>query len=112
MNTQHSTRDLATDRNLWDEYIDPNAESPDDFEAISIDDKMRMIVEIWPHDVAEWDDEGQAILNGIRAERSAAAAALGSIRSERKAASSRENASKPPKPGKQPRGRPRKQPVE
>lgn len=37
-----------------------------------------------------------------------AAASLGSIRSEGKAAASRANASKPPKPGKNPRGRPRK----
>lgn len=37
-----------------------------------------------------------------------AAAALGSIRSERKASASRANANLPPKPGKQPRGRPRK----
>jgi hypothetical protein len=42
----------------------------------------------------------------------AAAAALGSISTPKKAASSRENASKPPKPGKQPRGRPRKQPAD
>lgn len=39
------------------------------------------------------------------------AAALGSIRSECKAAASRANASKPPKPGSKPRGRPRKQPA-
>lgn len=38
-----------------------------------------------------------------------AAATLGSVKSERKAASSRANASKPPKPGKRPRGRPKKE---
>lgn len=43
------------------------------------------------------------------AEQSSAAAALGSITSERKAAASRANASRPPKPGSKPRGRPREQ---
>lgn len=37
-----------------------------------------------------------------------AAAALGSISTEKKAAASRCNANLPPKPGKRPRGRPRK----
>lgn len=50
-------------------------------------------------------------LIALAVDDSSAAAQLGSIKSERKAASSRANASKPPKPGSQPRGRPRKPPV-
>jgi len=41
---------------------------------------------------------------------SALARIAGSAKTSKKAASSRANASKPPKPGKKPRGRPRKVP--
>lgn len=47
----------------------------------------------------EWADKEQ---------RSQAAAVLGSARSERKTAANRAKANLPPKPGKRPRGRPRK----
>ena len=68
MADKHSTRELAENRNLWDEYIDPNGEgdATDDFNTMTTDEKMRMIVEIWPYDVPDWDDEGQAILADIR----------------------------------------------
>jgi hypothetical protein len=60
------TREIATDNDLWDEYIDPTGEGGNDFETMSIYRKMRMIVELWPEDVDENDDEGQAILAEIR----------------------------------------------
>lgn len=47
-------------------------------------------------------------IQGIIKSEYRAAATLGSMTSERKAQSSRENGSKPPKPGSNPRGRPRK----
>ena len=56
------------------------------------------------------DSDGKAI-DWMSIVSVSTAAEMGSARSERKAASSRENASKPPKPGKQPRGRPPKQPA-
>ena len=66
--TKHMTRDLAENRNLWDEYIDPNGEgdASDDFNTMTTDEKMRMIVEVFPYDVRDDDDEGLAILAEIR----------------------------------------------
>lgn len=79
MSKQHLVRDLATDRELWDEYIDPGGNGGDDFNTMTTDDKMRMIVDLWPEDVRDDDDEGQRILSEIRRERSSAAAVMGRI---------------------------------
>lgn len=70
-------RDLATDHSLWDEYIDPSAQGGDDFDTMTTDEKMRMIVDLWPEDVRDDDEEGRRIISEIRAERAKAASTLG-----------------------------------
>lgn len=74
---KHFVRDLATNQNLWNEYIDPSGQGGNDFNIMATEDKMRMIVDLWPEDVREDDEEGQHILLEIRRERSAAAAVMG-----------------------------------
>ena len=63
MTHNYTTRELATDRNLWEEYIDPDNNAPTAFDDLTTEEKMEAIVEMFPGDVAEDDDEGQAILN-------------------------------------------------
>lgn len=63
--TKHYVYDLATNRDLWDEYIDPSGDGGVDFETMSDEAKMQMIVELWPEDVIEDDEDGQRILKSI-----------------------------------------------
>lgn len=63
---EYSTEELASDRRLWDEYIDPTGEGRGKFETMTVREKMQMIVELFPLDVPDWDEDGQAILAQIR----------------------------------------------
>lgn len=62
---KHSTRDLAENRNLWEEYIDPDNNAPTAFDDMTVAEKMRAIVRMFPSDVQLWDTEGQAILDSM-----------------------------------------------
>lgn len=58
------------------------------------------------HDAGMGNQEAEYLVGELTA--STAAAALGSARSERKTVANRAKANLPPRPGKRPRGRPRK----
>lgn len=106
MSKKHFVRDLAIDRALWDEYIDPSGQGGDDFNTMSLGEKMRMIIDMWPNDVQNDDDEGQRILAKIRRERKRAGAILGRIGGQKitlaKSSAARENGKKGGHPHKQP----------
>lgn len=55
-NKNYSVSELAGDRQLWEEYIDPNDQAP--FESMSYEDRKNLIIEIWPHD---FDDKGDPV---------------------------------------------------
>jgi hypothetical protein len=104
--SKYSVRDLATDHNLWDEYIDPAAQGEGDFDTMTTAEKMHMIVELWPEDVRDDDEDGQRLLSEIRNERIAAAVMLGrrggKSTSAAKRTASRENGKRGGRPRKQP----------
>ena len=60
---KHTIRQLATNRSLWEEYIDPQNNAPDAFDALTVAEKMEAIVEMFPGDVDDDDAEGMALLN-------------------------------------------------
>lgn len=99
------TNKIKIDRNPSGIYATAN---------VFVGGKLEKNVTIWcalDRYANEYRDKSDAEIKQIAADhwqRHLAAVALGSIKSERKAESSRANASKPPKPGAQPRGRPRK----
>ena len=92
---KHTVRELATNENLWREYIDPTNQGGNDFETMSVKGKMEMIVDLWPEDILDDDTEALGILEKIHNARKLAAALLGkkggSVKSKRKTQSSREN---------------------
>jgi len=59
-------REIATNRELWNEYCDPGNNDPEGFDNMTTDDKIAMMVDLWPGDVSEFDEEGQAILQAKR----------------------------------------------
>lgn len=61
--SKHTTRELATNRDLWEEYIDPDNAAPTAFDDMSTAEKMEAIVEMFPQDVNDDDEEGLRILN-------------------------------------------------
>lgn len=63
---KHLVIDLATNRNLWEEYIDPAGQGGEAFSEMTNEEKMDMIIDLWPEDVREDDEEGQAILAKLR----------------------------------------------
>jgi hypothetical protein len=91
----YDVRELATDRSLWNQYIDPSNQGGNDFETMSIKEKMEMIVDLWPEDISENDTEALEMLAKIRNARKSAASLLGkkggSAKSERKSKSSAAN---------------------
>ena len=48
--------DLTTNRNLWEEYVDPDDNAP--FDNLTVEEREALIRETWPND---FDDEGNAI---------------------------------------------------
>ena len=42
----YTAEELASDRGLWEEYIDPNNNAP--FESMTYKQRLEMILEIWP----------------------------------------------------------------
>ena len=60
-----TVRDIADDEELWCEYVDPSGIGGNDFFDMDTDDKMAMIVDLWPEDVDESDEEGIALINKL-----------------------------------------------
>ena len=73
----YDVRELATDRGLWNQYIDPSNQGGNDFETMSVKEKMEMIVDLWPGDISENDTEALEMLAKIRDARKSAASLLG-----------------------------------
>lgn len=65
---------------------------------------------VWLDGVGTLEKQGDGTWKLTTLDKSAAAAVLGSAKSERKTLANRAKANLPPKPGKRPRGRPRKKP--
>ena len=95
MENNYFVRELATNHNLWKQYIDPSNQGGNDFETMSVNEKMEMIVDLWPEDILSDDTEALEILKKIRNARKQAASLLGkkggSVKSERKSKSSAAN---------------------
>lgn len=62
-------RYIAENRRAWEERVDPQNNDPGAFDRMTVDEKMRLIVELWPEDVKDQDSEGQAILTELRVKR-------------------------------------------
>lgn len=60
-----TVEEIASNQHLWNEYVNPGNDEPDAFDEMSTVHKMRLIVELWPEDVAEDDEEGQRILEEL-----------------------------------------------
>jgi hypothetical protein len=106
MHKKWFVRDLATDRSLWDKYIDPSGQGGNDFNTMTTDKKMHMIVDLWPEDVLNNDEDGQRILAEIRRQRQHAASMLGKVGGRKispaKSSAAKENGKKGGRPRKQP----------
>lgn len=60
MNSKPSMTEIATDRNLWAQYVDPNNNDPEAFDQMTVDEKVELQRELWPDEAAQEDAEQAA----------------------------------------------------
>lgn len=60
MSRNYTMTEIAEDYELWAEYVDPNATmTKDEFNALTVDEKVKMQREMFPYEAAE-EDEAQS----------------------------------------------------
>lgn len=48
---KHTNEEIASDFDLWGEYVDPHATMTEEqFEEMSVEEKVKIIEDIWPDD--------------------------------------------------------------
>lgn len=61
MSKQHTMTEIAEDYELWGEYVDPDATmTEDEFDKLTVDEKVAMQREMFPYEAAEEDEQAQA----------------------------------------------------
>ena len=48
MSSEPSMTEIATDRSLWGQYVDPNNNDPEAFDRMTVAEKIALQQEIWP----------------------------------------------------------------
>lgn len=57
-----TVREIATSKDLYESHIDPQGNDRGAFDRMSTEEKMRTIVEMFPDDIDEDDDEGRGLI--------------------------------------------------
>jgi hypothetical protein len=52
MSNSPTTSEIATDRDLWNEYVDPNNEDPGAFDRMTTAEKIEFVNDTWPEDAS------------------------------------------------------------
>jgi len=55
-------REIAENKEKWDEYVNPGNDDPGAFERLTTPKKMALIVGLWPEDIDQDDTEAWEIL--------------------------------------------------
>ena len=55
-------REIAESEEKWNEYVNPGNDDPGAFKRLTIQEKMNLIVSLWPEDIQEDDKEARKIL--------------------------------------------------
>ena len=59
-NTSKPTMEqIATDRNLWNQYVDPQNNDPDAFDRMSVEEKVALQRDLWPNEADDRDDHDE-----------------------------------------------------
>lgn len=61
MSMRYTMAEIAEDYELWEEYVDPGATmTQQEFDELSVDEKIKIQREMFPGDAAEEDEETNA----------------------------------------------------
>lgn len=52
MNSKPSMTEIATDRSLWEQYVDPQNNDPAAFDRMTVEEKIDLQRELWPDEAA------------------------------------------------------------
>ena len=57
MNSKPSMTEIATDRSLWEQYVDPQNNDPEAFDRMTVEEKIALQRELWPEEAAQEEAE-------------------------------------------------------
>ena len=57
MNSKPSMEEIATTRELWQQYVDPQNNDPEAFDRMTVEEKIKLQRELWPAEAAEAAEE-------------------------------------------------------
>ena len=66
MSSEPSMTEIATDRSLWGQYVDPNNNDPEAFDRMTVAEKIALQQEIWPEEADMTAEQAIQILAASR----------------------------------------------